>query len=107
MKFRCERDTLAEALATAQRGVSTRPGIPALTGVMLEAGSEGLTVTTTDLEVTTQVHVPVEVSEEGSALVPARLVAEMVKSLPPDDVDISADGSIARVTCRSFEGTLR
>ena len=107
MKFRCERDVLAEALATAQRGVSTRPGIPALTGVMLEAGSEGLTVTTTDLEVTTQVRVAVEVGEEGNVLVPARLMAEMVKSLPPDDVDIAADGSTARVTCRSFEGTLR
>ncbi|HUG88882.1 MAG TPA: DNA polymerase III subunit beta, partial [Actinomycetota bacterium] len=88
MNFRCERDVLAEALATAQRGVSPRPGIAALTGVMLEAGSEGLTVTTTDLEVTTQVRLAVEVAEEGSALIPARLVAEMVKSLPPDDVDI-------------------
>lgn len=107
MKFRCERDALAEALATAQRGVSTRPGIPALTGVMFEAGSDGLTLTTTDLEVTTQVRLAVEVAEEGRALVPARLVAEMVKSLPPDDVDIEADGSTARVTCRSFEGTLR
>ena len=107
MKFRCERDLLAEALATVQRGVSTRPGIPALTGVMVEAGAEGLTLTTTDLEVTTQIRLPVEVAEEGSALVPARLIAEMVKSLPPDDVDVEADGAQARVRCRSFEGTLR
>ena len=32
MKFRCDRDDLSEALQTVQRGVSSRPGIPALTG---------------------------------------------------------------------------
>ena len=41
MKFRCDRDALSEALQTVQRGVSSRPGIPALTGVLLEAAGEG------------------------------------------------------------------
>ena len=36
MKFRCDRDVLSEALQTVQRGVSTRPGIPALTGVLIQ-----------------------------------------------------------------------
>ena len=107
MKFRCDRDVLAEGLATVQRGVSTRPGIPALTGVLMTVGEEGLTLTTTDLEVTTEVRVPVEAREEGTALVPARLMADMVKSLAPDAVDFETDGSQARVVCRSFEGTLR
>src|SRR5687768_5599352 len=35
VKFRCDRDLLSEALQTVQRGVSTRPGIPALTGVLM------------------------------------------------------------------------
>ncbi|MGH2723588.1 MAG: DNA polymerase III subunit beta [Actinomycetota bacterium] len=107
MKFRCDRDLLADALATVQRGVSTRPGIPALTGVLMTVGEEGLTLTTTDLEVTTEVRVPVETREEGTALVPARLMADMVKSLAPDAVEFDTDGSQARVLCRSFEGTLR
>ena len=41
MKFRCDRDDLSEALQTVQRGVSSRPGIPALTGVLLEASEDG------------------------------------------------------------------
>jgi DNA polymerase III sliding clamp (beta) subunit (PCNA family) len=32
VKFRCDRDALSEALQTVQRGVSSRAGIPALTG---------------------------------------------------------------------------
>ena len=107
MKFRCDRDVLSEALQTVQRGVSTRPGIPALTGVLLSVGEGGLTLVTTDLEVTTEMRVEVEAQEQGMALVPARLVADMVKSLAPDAVEFEADESQARVRCRSFEGTLR
>ena len=107
MKFRCDRDLLSEALQTVQRGVSTRPGIPALTGVLMTVGEGRLALTTTDLEVTVEEGVPVDAREEGSALVPARLLADMVKALPPDAVDFETDGSQAKVMCRSFEGTLR
>jgi DNA polymerase-3 subunit beta len=107
VKFRCERDVLADALQTVQRGVSTRPGIPALTGVLMSVDAQGLRLTTTDLEVTTEVRIPVDSQEEGTALIPARLIAEMVKALPPDAVEFDADGAQARVSCRSFEGTLR
>ena len=107
MKFRCDRDLLAEALQTVQRGVSTRPGIPALTGVLMTVGEGQLVLATTDLEVSTEVRLDVDAREDGTALVPARLLADMVKSLPPDAVEIEADGGQAKVTCRSFEGTLR
>ena len=42
MKFRCDRDAFSEALQIVQRGVSSRPGIPALTGVLIEAAEGGL-----------------------------------------------------------------
>ena len=58
LKFRCDRDALSEALQTVQRGVSSRPGIPALTGVLLDVAEEGrLTLTTTDLEVSARLIV--------------------------------------------------
>jgi DNA polymerase III subunit beta len=107
VKFRCDRDLLSEALQTVQRGVSTRPGIPALTGVLMTVGEGELALTTTDLEVTTEVRVPVDAREDGNALVPARLLADMVKALAPDAVDFETDGAQAKVSCRSFEGTLR
>jgi DNA polymerase-3 subunit beta len=107
VKFRCDRDLLSEALQTVQRGVSTRPGIPALTGVLMSVGEGELALTTTDLEVTTEVRLPVDAKEDGSALVPARLLADMVKALAPDAVDFETDGSQATVTCRSFESTIR
>src|SRR3989337_392942 len=55
VKFRCDRDLLSEAMQTVQRGVSTRPGIPALTGVLMTVSEGELALTTTDLEVTTEI----------------------------------------------------
>ena len=108
MKFRCDRDDLADALQTVQRGVSNRPGIPALTGVLLEAGEDGLVLTTTDLEVSARLACAVQIGEPGVALIPARLLSDMVKSLPADQpIDFEADQSQARIRCASFEGNLR
>src|SRR5919106_1704089 len=68
MKFRCDRDDLSEALQIVQRGVSSRPGIPALTGVLLESADDGtLTLTTTDLEVSARLSIAVQVQEAAFA----------------------------------------
>lgn len=108
MKFRCDRDLLSEALQVVQRGVSSRPGIPALTGVLMEAGSDGaLTLTTTDLEVSARLSIEVHVQEEGVALVPARLVGDTVKSLSDAPVEFDADQAQARIRCAAYEGALR
>ncbi|MDP9296743.1 MAG: DNA polymerase III subunit beta [Actinomycetota bacterium] len=108
MKFRCDRDALSEALQIVQRGVSSRPGIPALTGVLMEAASGGtLTLTTTDLEVSARLALDVQVTEEGTVLVPARLLADMVKSLSDAPVDFDADSGQARISCAAYEGSLR
>jgi len=108
VKFRCDRDALSEALQTVQRGVSSRPGIPALTGVLLEAAEDGrLTLTTTDLEVSARLAVDVQVTEAGVALVPARLLADTVKSLSNAPVEFETDQSQARIRCAAYEGALR
>ncbi|MEX2406077.1 MAG: DNA polymerase III subunit beta, partial [Actinomycetota bacterium] len=108
MKFRCDRDALSEALQTVQRGVSSRPGIPALTGVLIEGSSGGtLTLTTTDLEVSARLSIEVQVSEEGVALVPARLLGDTVKSLSDAPVEFESDQSQARIRCAAYEGALR
>jgi DNA polymerase-3 subunit beta len=108
VKFRCDRDILSEALQTVQRGVSSRPGIPALTGVLLEASDDGkLTLTTTDLEVSARLAIEVQVTEAGTALVPARLLGDTVKSLSDAPVEVDTDQAQAQIRCAAYEGALR
>jgi DNA polymerase-3 subunit beta len=90
VKFRCEREILAEALATAGRAATSRTGtLPVLSGVHLDVSDGELTVTGTDLELTIRLSVPVHSDGDGSAVVPARLVADIVKALPAGAVEVS------------------
>lgn len=107
MKFRCDRDDLSEALQIVQRAVSSRPGIPALTGVLLNASGSELVLATTDLEVSARLHLPVQVQDEGVVLIPARLLVDMVKSFEQAPVELEADGGQARIHCSNYEGTVR
>jgi DNA polymerase III subunit beta len=88
VKFRCERDVLADALGTAGRAATSRTGtLPVLSGVRLDVRGDLLTVVGTDLELTIRLEVPVGGERDGAAVVPARLVADIVKALPPGRVE--------------------
>src|SRR5262249_37173894 len=60
-----------------------------------------------DLEVSVRLSLEVQVQREGVALVPARLLADMVKSFDPAPVDVDAEGGQARIVCNNYEGTIR
>ena len=83
VKFRCERDTLAEAVATAQRTVASRTGaLPVLQDLRITASGDGLELVGSDLEITNRVQVPAEVEETGVAVVP-KMLGDIVRKLEP------------------------
>ena len=90
MKFRCEREILAEALSTAARAATTRSSThPVLSGLRLDLNGDQLTVTGSDLELTIRLQVAVGGDVDGSVVVPARLLADIVKSLPAGAVELT------------------
>jgi len=63
VKFRVERDVLAEAVTWVARGLPARPPVPVLAGVMLEAFDDGtLTLSAFDYEVSARITVPADTS---------------------------------------------
>ena len=84
MKFRCERDVLGEALATAARAAQGRAGSqPALAGVRLRLEGSSLEISGTDLELTIRCTIDVNGERDGACVVPGRLTAEAVRTLAP------------------------
>lgn len=107
MKFRIERDTLADAVAWTARSLPTRPSVPVLAGLLIEADNNGLTLSGFDYETSTRATLPAEVADGGRALVSGRLLAEIVKSLPNKPVDVSLDGTKVSVVCGSARFNLQ
>jgi DNA polymerase III subunit beta len=106
VKFRVERDVLGEAVSWVARALPTRPVVPVLSGLLVQADADGLTLSCFDYEVSARVVVPAEVGEPGSALVPGRLLAEIIRSLPPDHVDVASAADMLLLSCGKAEFAL-
>ena len=106
MRFIVERDALAEAVAWVARSLPSRPVLPILSGLLLEASSDGLTLSCFDYEVSARIQVDAEVAEPGTALVPGRLLAEITRSLPPLPVEVDHEKDDVTVTCGPASFTL-
>ncbi|TDE98745.1 DNA polymerase III subunit beta [Occultella glacieicola] len=107
MKFRVERDVLADAVTWTARTLPSRPSVPVLAGVLLEANTDGtLVLSTFDYEVSARSSIAAEVDEPGSALVSGRLLAEISRALPNKPVEVSVDGSKVVVVCGASRFTL-
>jgi len=98
MRFVVERDALAEAVAWVARSLPSRPVLPILSGLLLQAASGGLTLSCFDYEVSARIGMDAEVAEPGTALVPGRLLAEITRSLPGHPVEID-DADDVTLTC--------
>ena len=109
MRFRVERDVLAEAVAWAARSLPARPPVPVLAGLMVDASTdEGgrLVLSSFDYEVSARVEVPADIAEPGVALVSGRLLADISRSLPARPVEVSTDAAKVALTCGSSRFSL-
>jgi DNA polymerase-3 subunit beta len=106
MRIIIERDALAEAVAWVARSLPSRPVLPILSGMLLEASPGSLTLSCFDYEVSARIQVDAEVTEEGIALVPGRLLAEITRSLPSLPVEMDHEKDDVIVTCGPASFTL-
>jgi DNA polymerase-3 subunit beta len=107
MRFRVERDTLADAVAWTARTLPLRPTAPILAGMLLESGDGTLTLSSFDFEVAGRLSIDAAVDEPGRALVSGRLLAEITRALPPHPIDIGMEGAKVVLRCGGSRFTLR
>ncbi len=108
MKFRCERDLLADAIGTAARASASRgAGHPVLAGVHVQLAGDRLTVTGTDLELLIEVSTTVAGIEDGHCVLPARLVGDVVRAAPAGAVEVNVGPEEARLSAGRTVFSLR
>src|SRR5262245_32582432 len=106
MKFRVEREALADAVAWTAKSLPNRPSVPVLAGVLMRVSDGQLIVSGFDYEVSSQVTVGVQADSDGAALVSGRLLAEITKALPAKPAEVAAVGSHLELVCGSARFTL-
>jgi DNA polymerase-3 subunit beta len=89
MKLSVPRDSLSDALQLVGRAVSNRGTLPSLSGILLIAADARLTLRATDIELAlTRDLDDADTESEGTVLLPGRLFADVVRSLPPGPVSL-------------------
>ncbi|WP_132194097.1 DNA polymerase III subunit beta [Kribbella sp. VKM Ac-2500] len=107
MKVRVERDLLAESMAWVARSLPSRPSVPILAGLRVEAEEGQLVLSGFDYETSTRVTVPAQVADTGRCIISGRLAAEISRSLRGPSVDLSAVGAKAQLACGSSRFALQ
>lgn len=84
MKLSLSTDELLAQLQTATRVASSRASVQALSGVMIAVENDRPMLLATDMEVGLRVPLSGDVAQPGVAVLPARLLLEVARSLPGD-----------------------
>lgn len=88
MKILCTRDNLLNGVQMVQRAVPSKNALPILSGILLRAHNNRLYFTGTDLEMGIYCSTPVQVIEEGSAVLQARIFSDLVRHLPDTAIEM-------------------
>ena len=105
MKLSVMQENLARGLSVVSRAVSNRSTLPVLANVLLKTEDAGLKLTATNLEIGITYWVPGKIETDGATTVPAKLLTDLVNSLPAGDrVDLALQaGDTLHLRCGRFE----
>lgn len=99
MRFSIARGELLDSLSIVGKGLSSRTTLPILSGILASARSGVIVLTSTDLEVSVRDETAANVDKEGDAVLPGRLLTDIVRSLPEAAVTIDVQGDKASIQC--------
>lgn len=109
MKLTCLQENLKRGLATVSHAVAGKSTLPVLANVLLATDGGRLKLAATNLEVGITHWIGAQVSEEGAVTVPARLLADVVGSLPNDRITLTLDArtQTVRIECGRFTSNIK
>ncbi len=91
MKLTCLKQELSVAANHISRVVSVKSPLPVLSGILMTAKGNKLSLFGYDLELGMTTEIPAAIDKEGVAVVEAKLFCDIVRRLPEDEVHISVD----------------
>jgi len=89
VKITCKQQDLSRGLSVVSHAVSSRSTLPILANILLSTDNGRLRLYATNLEIGINCWIDADVHEEGTTTVPAKLITDLVNSLPQAPVDIS------------------
>lgn len=107
MKFTITADALADAAAFASKGLSARPPVPVLSGLLIEAVPTGLRISGFDYEKSARTQVAADVAEPGTALLQGKMFTDIIRKFGRKTVTVEVDERQAILRAGTAEFNMR
>ena len=102
MKLRVEHDVFADAVSWVARTIPSRPSLPVLAGMKVEADKDGaVALSSYDPDISSHAVIEAAVDEPGTTLVHGRLLSDFARALPNKPIDMELKGAKLEVVCGS------
>ena len=92
MNLTVDRNELWRGIDTVLDAVPSRPPLPVLSNLLLEAQSDRLSIAATDLDLSIRTSIPASIDRPGSITVPARTFAGIAREWPEAELTIDVEG---------------
>jgi DNA polymerase III subunit beta len=89
MKFKVEKSSLILAIQTVQNVITTKSALPILSNILMEAQTDTLKLTATDLDIGITCVIPVDIQEAGAITIPAKRFSDIIKEFPVEMISVS------------------
>ncbi len=103
MKFEVSSEELKRSLAIVFKGISTKPHLPILSGLLVRVKDGVTSLTATDLEISFWMEIETAIKEEGEVVVPAKLFFDLVSTLDGGRVVVEVTDLKMKITATGLE----
>lgn len=107
MKVLCTTENFSKGLLGVLKAVATRPTLPVLNHVLITTEKGRLKISATDLEMAITTWVGAKVEQEGTAVVPARVLAELAQSIRDETVSLTKKDTSLQITSHHINADIQ
>ena len=107
MRFLCQAQAFLAGLSVVTRALSARTTQSILEGVLIKSSEEGIELTCSDGTISIVTSVDATVSQQGSVVLPGKLLLDVVRKMPQAQIDVSVNESCScTMKCQGIRMTL-
>ena len=88
MKITVSKDELVTKLGVVSRAVSSRGTVQVLSGILLSADADTLSLAATDMELSLRTTLEARIEGDGAVLIPGKLLVDLARLLPESEVTL-------------------
>ena len=107
MKIICSKNSLLKSVSISLKAVPSKTTMPILECILIDATTNQIKFTTNDMELGIETIVEGTIEEKGMIALDAKILYEIIRRLPDNDVTIKTDDKLtAFITCEKAKFTI-